>query len=104
MPCTLQPLFRNTDPFRVAHRCAALALLCLLGGVDPAGAASSLRFPVPTRFGEFDGQTLDPEGAPLGPERLSVRRDARGRIVVEGERGISGQEMVSFTAVFEPVD
>lgn len=104
MPDALQPALRRTDSCWVARCCAALALVCLLGGAGPALGASSLRFPVPTRLGDFDGETLDPEGAPLGPERLSVQRDSRGRIRVEGERGIAGQEAVRFSALLEPVE
>jgi hypothetical protein len=82
----------------------AFALLCLLGAAGPAQAASSLRFPVPSQFGEFEGETLDPEGVPLGPARVAVERDPHGRIVLEGERGIVGQATVRFYALFEPVE
>jgi len=80
-----------------------VALLCLFGGADPAHASSALRFPLPTEFGVFEGETLDPDGTLLGPARIAVTRDPRGRVVVEGERGIAGRESVSFTAVLEPV-
>jgi hypothetical protein len=88
----------------VAHRCAALLSVCLLGGAGPALAASSLRLPVPTEFGEFEGGTFDPEGAPLGHARVAVSRDAQERIVVEGDRGITGQETTRYHALLEPVD
>lgn len=104
MRSALQPAIRRADPCRVARSRAALALLTLLGGVDPAEAASSLRFPVPVQLGEFAGETLDPEGAPLGPARVALARDPHGRIAVEGLRGIAGGEMVRFTALLEPVD
>ncbi len=88
----------------MARCCAALALLCLLGGAGPALGASALRLPFPTEFGEFEGETLDPEGAPLGLARVSVARDPQGRIVVEGERGIRGQESSRYQALLEPMD
>jgi len=103
VPGTVQPAARCADLWRVARSRAAVALLCLLGGVGPAQAASSLRFPVPTQLGEFEGETLDPEGAPLGPARVALARDPEGRIVVEGLRGIAGHEMVHFWALLEPV-
>jgi len=78
--------------------------VCLLGGAGPALAASALRLPFPTQFGEFEGATLDPKGAPLGDARVSVARDPQGRIVVEGERGISGRESTSYHALLEPMD
>jgi hypothetical protein len=78
--------------------------VCLLGGAGPALGASALRLPVPTEFGEFEGETLDPEGAPLGRARVSVARDPQGRIVVEGERGIRGQESSRYEALLEPMD
>jgi hypothetical protein len=88
----------------VAHRCAALLSVCLLGGAGPALSASSLRLPVPTEFGEFEGETFDPDGAPLGHARFAVSRDAQRRIVMEGERGIAGQETTRYHALLEPVD
>ena len=100
----LQPATRPSDLLRVARSCAALVLLCLLAGVGSARAASSLRFPVPTEWGEFEGETLDPEGAPLGPARVAFARDAQGRIAVEGLRGIAGRETVHFSALLESVD
>jgi hypothetical protein len=78
--------------------------VCLLGGAGPALGASALRLPFPTQFGEFDGETLDPEGARLGHARVSVARDPQGRIVVEGERGISGRESTRYHALLEPMD
>ena len=99
----LQPGVRRSDPSRMARSRAAAALLCLLAGANPAQAASALRFPIPTEFGEFESETFDPDGAPLGPARISVARGPRGSVVVEGERGIAGRETVSFTAVFEPL-
>jgi hypothetical protein len=88
----------------VARCCAALALLCLLGGAGSALGASALRLPFPTEFGEFEGETLDPEGAPLGKARVSVARNPEGRVVVEGERGISGREATRYYALLEPMD
>lgn len=87
----------------MARSRAAVALLCLLAGADPAQAASALRFPIPTEFGEFASETFDPDGAPLGPARISVAQAPRGGVVVEGERGIAGRETVIFSAHFEPV-
>ncbi len=78
--------------------------MCLLGGAGPASAASALRLPFPTEFGEFEGETLDPKGVPLGSARVAVVRDPKGRIVVEGERGITGGETTRYHALFEPVD
>jgi hypothetical protein len=88
----------------MARCCAALALLCLLGGAGTAQGASALRLSFPTHFGEFEGETLDPEGASLGAARVSVSRDPQGRIVVEGERGIRGQESSRYHALLEPMD
>ena len=99
----LQPLARRSDPFRMGCTRAALVLLGLLGAADPAGAASALRFPLPSAFGEFHGETLDPEGAPLGPSRIALVLRPDGRVVVEGRRGIDGREAVSFVAELEPV-
>jgi hypothetical protein len=104
LPGPLQPAGRVSDLTRVARPRVALALLWLFAAAGPAHAASSLRFPVPTQFGEFEGETLDPEGVPLGPARIAVERDPHGRIVLEGERGIAGQATVRFYALFEPVE
>lgn len=98
----LQPVAWRTDPIGVALLHVAVALLLLLAGVDAARAASSLRFAVPTRFGEFLAETLDPDGGPLGPARAAVARDPRGRVVLEGLRGIDQQESVGFYALLEP--
>jgi hypothetical protein len=103
LPDLLQPNARRSDLWQVARCCAALALVCLLGGAGPALGASALRLPFPTEFGEFEGETLDPEGARLGRARVSVARDPQGRIVVEGERGISGRESTRYSALLEPV-
>ena len=103
MARALQAKSRPSDPRRVVLLRAALALLCLLAG-DPARAASSLLFPAPTRFGEFPGETRDPDGAPIGPARVAVVRDAKGHVVLEGERGIAERESVSFYARLEPAD
>jgi hypothetical protein len=78
--------------------------VCLLGGAGPALGASALRLPFPTQFGEFEGATLDPKGAPLGDARVSVARDPQGRIVVDGERGINGRESTRYHALLEPMD
>lgn len=78
--------------------------MCLLGAAGPSRAASALRLPFPTEFGEFEGETLDPDGAPLGSARVALVRDPRGRIVVEGERGITGGESTRYSTLFEVVD
>ena len=80
-----------------------VALLCCLAA-GPAGAASSLRLPEPSEFGELSAATLDPEGAPLGPARLAVARDPRGRVVLESESAIEGQESVRLYALLEPTE
>jgi hypothetical protein len=86
----------------VARRCAAVALVCLLGGAGAAGAASSLRLLEPAVFGELSGATLDEEGAPLGTARLMMARDPIGRVVVETESAIEGGESVWLYALLEP--
>jgi hypothetical protein len=87
----------------VAARSAAVALLCCLGA-GAAGAASSLRLPEPTVFGELSAATLDPEGVPLGPARFVVARDPLGRVVLESESAIEGQESVRLYALLEPAE
>ena len=87
----------------MAARSAAVALLCCLGA-GAAGAASSLRLPEPLVFGELSAATFDPEGAPLGPARLVVARDPRGRVVLESESANEGQETVRLYALLEPVE
>ncbi len=88
----------------MAARSAAVALLCFLGGAGVAGAASSLRLPEPVVFGELHAATFDPEGAPLGPARLVVARDPRGRVVLESESAIAGREAVRLYALLEPAE
>jgi hypothetical protein len=63
-----------------------------------------LRLAEPAIFGELFAATLDPEGAPLGPARLVVARDPRGRVVLESESAIEGQESVRLYALLEPAD
>ena len=88
----------------MARRCAAVALACILGGAGAARAASSLRLPAPAVFAELSGTTLDLEGTTLGPARLAMARDPRGRVVIESESAIAGGESVHLYALLEPAE
>lgn len=79
-----------------------LALALGPGLAAPVLAASSLRIPGPSTFGALEGATLDTSGHRLGPARMLIERDPRGRVVVEAESGIEGAESVRLYALLEP--
>jgi hypothetical protein len=84
---------------------ASLPAVVLLSGLPVPGlAASSLRIPEPSGFGALEAATLDTSGTPLGPARMALERDPRGRIVVESESGIAGAESVRLYALLDPIE
>src|SRR5262249_24179231 len=94
---------RWSDAFPVAWRAAVVAVAGALGVAGAAGAASSLRLPEPPGFGEVESATLDTEGIPLGPSRLTLTRDPAGWVALEAESTISGGDSVHGSARLEPV-
>ena len=87
----------------MAWRAAVVAVAGALGVAGAAGAASSLRLPEPPGFGEVESATLDMEGIPLGPSRLTLTRGPEGWVALESESAISGGDSVHGSARLEPV-
>ena len=84
-------------------RAAVVALAGVLGVALPAPGASSLRLSEPPGFGEVESATLDTEGIPLGPARVTLRRDPAGRVLLESQSTIVGGDSVRLSALLEPL-
>jgi hypothetical protein len=89
---------RRAAPWIAAALFASTAILL---GAAPARAESALLLPLPETFGAIEGGTFDATGHRVGEARMSVVKQADGRIELHARSGIEGSARSNASAVME---
>ncbi len=80
-----------------------LLILCLCARALGAGAESSLRLPLPDRFGAIPAVTYDAHGHPIGQGLFQVEKRENGSVWIEAETVIDTGGKNTVSAELEPI-